>query len=297
MREVNGRMLHFVFDLARLGVVDEAALLDGLPSLALRDGEAPDWVEWSDFIELFERLETALGGPEGFARAARLAAPTAYPELRAVAAIFLSPMSLFTFVTTRLARTSFPHVQFEELERFEDGRVRWRETIPPQYRGSEAFHRGTRTMAALLPLHLDLPAADAEITSLTAHSAEFIVRFPPAPPLATRGRHAVSAATSLIAAQFDAAFALLVEKTRAARPQTAPHDTPKSIAGWANKLALSPRQRDVFALLVEGRANKDIAKAIQCSERNVEFHVGRILRSARVTSRAELLVKVLGTRG
>ena len=61
------------------------------------------------------------------------------------------------------------------------------------------------------------------------------------------------------------------------------------------RLALSPRQRDVFALLVEGRANKDIAATLRCSERNVEFHVGRILRSAHVTSRSELLVKVLGT--
>jgi DNA-binding NarL/FixJ family response regulator len=52
----------------------------------------------------------------------------------------------------------------------------------------------------------------------------------------------------------------------------------------------------VFALLVEGRANKDIAAALQCSERNIEFHVGRILRAARVSSRAELLVKVLGAR-
>lgn len=95
----------------------------------------------------------------------------------------------------------------------------------------------------------------------------------------------MSAATSLIAGQLDAAFARILETTRPTGP--AP-------AGWATKLALSSRQRQVFALLVEGRANKDIAGALDCSERNVEFHVGRILRAARVTSRAELLVKVLG---
>ena len=65
---------------------------------------------------------------------------------------------------------------------------------------------------------------------------------------------------------------------------------------WAERLALSPRQREVFALLVEGRANKDIAATLRCSERNIEFHVGRILRAARVSSRAGLLVKVLGSR-
>lgn len=296
MREVSVRMLHFILDLARAGEIDEAPLIDGLSSLEPPGGEIDRWLDWGDFVELIERLEKAAGGSDGVARMARLALPTAYPEVRAVAAIFLTPMSLFSFVTMRLIRTSFRNVETVELERFDDGRIRWRETIPPHHRGSDAFHRISRTMAALIPRHLDLPEAEAKITSMTPHVAEFEARFLPL-PLTARGRQAVSAATSLIAAQLEAAFAHIVETTRV-NGTSSDADSSKGNGAdrWANTLELSPRQRDVFALLVKGRANKDIAGALQCSERNVEFHVGRILRAARVTSRAELLVKVLATK-
>jgi DNA-binding CsgD family transcriptional regulator len=296
MGEVSVRILHFAVDLARAGGIDEAALLDGLPSIAAaRENTSQRWVDWGDFVELWERLEKAVGGPEGFARVARLAIPTAYPEFRAFAAIFLSPIALFTFMNTRHIRTSFRNVDVEVLERFADGRIRWRQTIAAPHRASESFHRASRTFAALIPLHLDLPEAEVEITSLTPRTAELIATFPPGPPLATRGRHAVSAVTSLVAAQLDEAFTIIAERMRAA-PAEAATGTPDATAiDWMKTLALSPRQRDVFALLVQGRANKDIAGALRCSERNVEFHVGRILRAARVTSRSELLVKVLGS--
>ena len=135
-----------------------------------------------------------------------------------------------------------------------------------------------------IPLNFDLPDAEVEILSLTPQVAEFRVRFPAAPPTSV-----TSGAPDLIAAQLDEALSMIIEAT--AEEAEAPK---VSADGWANKLGLSPRQRDVFARLVQGRANKEIAAQLQCSERNVEFHVGRIFRAARVTSRAELLVKVLG---
>jgi DNA-binding CsgD family transcriptional regulator len=293
MREVNVRMVHFVAELARVGGLDEAKLLSTLP-LSLRGGTMPSWIDWNDFVELFERLEQSVGGPDALERVARLAVPTAYPELRAFAAIFVSPLSLFTFAIMRHMKTSFKNVVVEELERSDDGRIRWRETIPAHDRPSEAFHRFTRTIAALMPMHLDLPEAPAEIVSMTPHVAEFVATFSPEPPLVARGRHAALAVTSLIAAQLDEAYAIMIG---AARPGHAEGGQPNSVgAEWADRLALSPRQRDVFALTLEGRTNKSIAAELTCSERNVEFHLGRILRAARVTSRAELLVKVLGSR-
>jgi DNA-binding CsgD family transcriptional regulator len=117
-------------------------------------------------------------------------------------------------------------------------------------------------------------------------------KFPEPPPLKARGRQAVSAATALIAAQIDDLFARIAESFTLERPTPgAPHADGE--ASWSRTLALSPRQREVFTLLIEGRANEEIAHLLGCSERNVEFHVGRILRAARVSSRAELLVKVL----
>jgi DNA-binding CsgD family transcriptional regulator len=295
MREVSVRMLHFLMDLARTAELDEAPLLAGLPSLVPREGETLRWFDWEDFVELQERVEKACGGPVGFKRVARLALPSAYPEFRAMAAIFVSPISLFTFVVMRLMRTSFRTVDVVELSRIGDHRIRWRETIPAGARGSATFFRISRTMAELLPIHLDLPEATVELTPLGLHVAELDAQFPPLPPLAERGRLAVSAATSLIAGQLDTAFAHVVDATRADRTPfvMSPTDA-EATALWADRLALSPRQRTFLAPLLAGRSNKEIARIVGCSGRNVEFHVSRILRAAKVSSRAELLVKILG---
>lgn len=309
MREVSVRMLHFCFDLARTAGVDELALTDDLGSLAAVDGKEPDWIDWDDFVEVIERLELLVGGPEGMSRAVRDAVPTAYPELRAFAAVFVRPIPFFTFVMTRLMRTMYRHITIERIDRVGEDRVRWSQTIPEPYRACEAFHRTTIAMAHVFPCHLDLPEAQLEHASVTARTAELEFTFPPSPPLTVRGRRAISSATSVLAVQLEEAFAKIAESIRARPSDTSadpaglgpssahyPSNGHDNAHGWALRLALSPRQRDVFALLVEGRANKDIAAALRCSERNIEFHVGRILRAAHVSSRAELLVKVLGAR-
>jgi len=282
--EVSIRILHLALDLARGGGVEPEALLAGLPSLALQDGERPSLFDWADFVVLWERLEEALGGPEGFARVASATIGSAYPESRALTAVYLTPEALFNFLMLRHIRTSFRNVDTAVLEKQADGWIRFSQTIRAPHRGCEAFHRTTRTFVANVPLNFDLPAAEVEILSMTPHAAEFRTRFPATAPTGVS-----SAAPDLIAAQFDEAFSMIIEAT--AEGAEAPL---VSTDRWADKLGLSPRQREVFAWLVQGRANKEIAAQLQCSERNVEFHVGRIFRAAEVASRAELLVKVLG---
>lgn len=307
MREVSVRMLHFLRDLARTSGVDERALVAGLESVVPVSGKEPDWIDWSDFVEVIERFERMAGGPEGVGRAMREAAPTAYPELRAFASVFLLPIPAFRFVMTRLMQTMYRHIAIETIEDLGDHRIRWTQTIPEPYRASEAFHRGTIPMVEVFPRHLDLPEARIERVTISAREAEFLVQFPPVDPLAMRSARAVSSAASVLAVQLDEAFSKIIETIRG-RPDrgvggdgstaSAPGAPTANgdVRDWAQRLALSPRQREVFALLVEGRANKDIAAALRCSERNIEFHVGRILRAARVSSRAALLVKVLGAR-
>jgi DNA-binding CsgD family transcriptional regulator len=299
MREVSVRMLHLLRDLARTSGVDERALVAGLESIVPVAGKEPDWIDWSDFIEVIERFERMAGGPEGVGRAMRDALPVAYPELRAFASVFVLPIPSFRFVMTRLMRTMYRHIAIETIEDLGDDRIRWTQTIPEPYRPSEAFHRGTVSMVELFPRHLDLPEAHVERVTITPRVAEFIVQFPAVDPLTIRSARAVSSAASVLAVQLDEAFSKIIETLRG-RPEggpTAPAPTANGdVSDWAQRLALSPRQREVFALLVEGRANKDIAASLRCSERNIEFHVGRILRAARVSSRAELLVKVLGAR-
>jgi DNA-binding CsgD family transcriptional regulator len=53
---------------------------------------------------------------------------------------------------------------------------------------------------------------------------------------------------------------------------------------------LSPRERDVYDLIVEGRANKAIAAELHLSHATVKSHVSRILAKTGSRSRAEVIV-------
>ncbi|HZX95609.1 MAG TPA: response regulator transcription factor [Myxococcales bacterium] len=53
--------------------------------------------------------------------------------------------------------------------------------------------------------------------------------------------------------------------------------------------ALSRREREVFALLVQGHTNEKVAQQLGISRRTVETHRSRILRKLRVHSAAELI--------
>ena len=53
---------------------------------------------------------------------------------------------------------------------------------------------------------------------------------------------------------------------------------------------LTEREREVLALVAEGKSNQKIAQALIVTERTVEFHVGNILRKLGVASRVEAAV-------
>ncbi len=52
---------------------------------------------------------------------------------------------------------------------------------------------------------------------------------------------------------------------------------------------LTPREREVFAHIVDGRLNKQIAAALGASERTIKAHRSRIMEKMRVASVAELV--------
>ena len=58
-------------------------------------------------------------------------------------------------------------------------------------------------------------------------------------------------------------------------------DAPDPLAG------LSPREREVLALLAEGLPNKLIARRLQISEKTVKTHVTRVFREIGVTDRTQ----------
>jgi DNA-binding NarL/FixJ family response regulator len=87
-----------------------------------------------------------------------------------------------------------------------------------------------------------------------------------------------------LAARGAPGYALLVE--REATPVSGA-DVERLSAEWG----LTPRQAEVFRLLLRGYANKSIAAELQCSARTVEQHVTAVLAKAGANSRAELIVR------
>jgi DNA-binding NarL/FixJ family response regulator len=59
--------------------------------------------------------------------------------------------------------------------------------------------------------------------------------------------------------------------------------------------ALTPRQRDVLALMLQGKSNKGICRILDLAVPTVKNHVTAILRTLEVTNRVEAVIKVSGT--
>jgi FixJ family two-component response regulator len=53
--------------------------------------------------------------------------------------------------------------------------------------------------------------------------------------------------------------------------------------------ALTPREREVFELVVRGKPNKQIASALGCTERTIKAHRRRVMEKMQVQSLAELV--------
>ncbi len=61
--------------------------------------------------------------------------------------------------------------------------------------------------------------------------------------------------------------------------------------------ALTPREREVLALIAQGKSNKEIAQTLYISERTVKNHVNSILRSLNVRDRTQAAILANQTTG
>ncbi|MFI4898527.1 MAG: helix-turn-helix transcriptional regulator, partial [Phycisphaerales bacterium JB059] len=66
-------------------------------------------------------------------------------------------------------------------------------------------------------------------------------------------------------------------------------------AGEPGLLRLTPRQREVLDLLLDGDAEKQIAKTLGISRPTVHEHVTALYRHFEVSSRAELIALFIGS--
>jgi DNA-binding CsgD family transcriptional regulator/predicted hydrocarbon binding protein len=70
----------------------------------------------------------------------------------------------------------------------------------------------------------------------------------------------------------------------------------RRVAAAAARWTLTPKEREVLALVVLGQTNKEIACALDCQEGTVEVHVSRLLKKSRATNRAGLIARVWAKR-
>ena len=57
----------------------------------------------------------------------------------------------------------------------------------------------------------------------------------------------------------------------------------------AHIAALTPREREVFSLIIRGNTNKHVARALGGSERTIKAHRRRVMEKMQVQSLAELV--------
>jgi DNA-binding NarL/FixJ family response regulator len=75
-----------------------------------------------------------------------------------------------------------------------------------------------------------------------------------------------------------------------AREQAVPESPSGAASGPGADLGLTGRQRDVLALVMQGKSNKAICRALELAEPTVKNHVTAILRALKVSNRTEAVV-------
>jgi DNA-binding NarL/FixJ family response regulator len=69
-------------------------------------------------------------------------------------------------------------------------------------------------------------------------------------------------------------------------------EAPPRAARSVADLGLTERQRDVLALMVQGKPNKLICRELGLAEGTVKIHVSAILKALNVTSRTQAVIAV-----
>jgi len=54
---------------------------------------------------------------------------------------------------------------------------------------------------------------------------------------------------------------------------------------------LSSREEEIFALVAQGRSNKEVARSLNCTERTVKHHMTNIMQKLNVRNRVEAVLK------
>ena len=237
-------------------------------------------ISWEEYCGIIDRLAVAAGGPRELEDLLAGTYHEMWPELRVIAGSILSPKLLYRFTLDILDAIMFPPVVcgYEDLG---GDRIRARCELRPGVKPCEAFFIGTTGALRSVPCHLGLPRAEILSAELDDTHGIWELRVPPSRTLARRASQLV--ARFVLGADPDGTLVTVTIGAGDGGPKPASLDD--AIAAWK----LTPRQADVLELVVAGKANKEIANALDCADNTVELHVTRLLRKANVTSRGQLI--------
>ena len=104
------------------------------------------------------------------------------------------------------------------------------------------------------------------------------------------GRHVHHLATELVAAGHD--VVVLSRRPSGTDPSTHPSTDEIAVTAVPDLApTLTPRQKDVLALVVKGNSNKEIARGLGLGEGTVKVHLASLFRTLGVRSRSAAAAK------
>lgn len=87
------------------------------------------------------------------------------------------------------------------------------------------------------------------------------------------------------------------DQVMAAMSEVMPAENPRSEQTWLRLPALTDREGEVLAEVLEGKPNKSIAAELGISEQTVKLHLNRVYGKLGVTRRVELMKALADSRG
>lgn len=279
VKEVASRPLRGLLVAARKLDLDVPALLAGLPfdESTIHRNERVDWDAFVDFVE---RLQDAVGGLAQLRKVGELH-HEAFPEVRTLLGQVVSPLRFYRFLWGPISRSAFPHVRVDYEETPPD-RVKIVMTLPDRYRDCPGFFVLSEGATRNGTLYIGLPPAKVRM-DLRPRSATYLVTLPVARRLAATIDDMAETALSAVEAVHNR-FIQMFQLSQASAAQDDEERRRRTASAWK----LTPREAEVFELLLRGQSNKEIASSLQCAEATVELHITRVLRKSGASSRMAL---------
>ncbi|MHA7838699.1 MAG: PAS domain S-box protein [bacterium] len=187
---VSGRFLTDLFRVLERHDVPAFSLLGDLPVPRSENGAIVDFVDWSTFTDLMQRLERELGGPEGMEACGGLIGELEPAgALRRMAGLAASPLSLYRGAIRWALQRALPGIE-TQISVVRDDRLEVRARLADRLRPCpQIFHFATGGARALPRI---LGMSDAVVAAeIGTNEATYQITLPPSLTLFARARRAL----------------------------------------------------------------------------------------------------------